>query len=160
MLYTRRFWFGVQCALLVLVWHTLLQALGKNGEIMSEVEILAVKDEIQRPIPSAWRQAFREVVSSFVVHDYLISRNILGLIPVSQDTAEQIETYIQDYGEKLVELPEQTWDSSVCMWMESYWDVLVDLWTENEGLSDLVLKARVFESQEGHEYQIEMVYVP
>ncbi|HFQ4970525.1 TPA: hypothetical protein ACGUUK_004309, partial [Vibrio vulnificus] len=60
----------------------------------------------------------------------------------------------------LVALPEQTWDSSVCMWMETHWDVLIDLWTETEGLSDLVLQAKVFESKDGYKYQIEMVYVP
>ncbi|WP_423252184.1 DUF7668 domain-containing protein [Vibrio vulnificus] len=46
------------------------------------------------------------------------------------------------------------------MWMETHWDVLIDLWTETEGLSDLVLQAKVFESKDGYKYQIEMVYVP
>ncbi|MCC2525690.1 DUF7668 domain-containing protein [Vibrio coralliilyticus] len=126
---------------------------------MSE-EVLAVKDEVQRPIPIVWRQTFCQIVSSFVDHDYLLNRSIEGVIPVAQDIADQIETYIKDYDENLVVLPEQTWDSSVCMWMETHWDVLIDLWTETEGLSDLVLQAKVFESQDGYKYQIEMVYVP
>ncbi|NOI60505.1 DUF7668 domain-containing protein [Vibrio coralliilyticus] len=126
---------------------------------MSE-EVLVVKDEVQRPIPIVWRQTFCQIVSSFVDHDYLLNRSIGGLVPVTQDIADQIETYIKDYDENLVVLPEQTWDSSVCMWMETHWDVLIDLWTETEGLSDLVLQAKVFESQDGYKYQIEMVYVP
>jgi hypothetical protein len=126
---------------------------------MSE-EVLVVKDELQRPIPIVWRQTFCQIVSSFVDHDYLLNRSIEGLVPVTQDIADQIKTYIKDYDENLVVLPEQTWDSSVCMWMETHWDVLIDLWTETEGLSDLVLQAKVFESQDGYKYQIEMVYVP
>ncbi|AIW22927.1 hypothetical protein F0267_08695 [Vibrio coralliilyticus] len=126
---------------------------------MSE-EVLVVKDEVQRPIPIVWRQTFCQIVRSFVDHDYLLNRSIEGLVPVTQDIADQIEAYIKDYDEDLVVLPEQTWDSSVCMWMETHWDVLIDLWTETEGLSDLVLQAKVFESPNGYKYQIEMVYVP
>ncbi|EJG1207136.1 DUF7668 domain-containing protein [Vibrio parahaemolyticus] len=126
---------------------------------MSE-EVLVVKDEVQRPIPIVWRQTFCQIVSSFVDHDYLLNRSIEGLVPVAQDIADQIETYVKDYDENLVALPEQTWDSSVCMWMATHWDVLIDLWTETEGLSDLVLQAKVFESKDGYKYQIEMVYVP
>ncbi|EPQ9986684.1 DUF7668 domain-containing protein [Vibrio vulnificus] len=126
---------------------------------MSE-EVLVVKDEVQRPIPTVWRQTFCQIVSSFVDHDYLLNRSLEGLVPVAQDIAEQIETYVKDYDENLVALPEQTWNSSVCMWMETHWDVLIDLWTETEGLSDLVLQAKVFESKDGYKYQIEMVYVP
>ncbi|ELH4920551.1 hypothetical protein Q9Y15_004437, partial [Vibrio vulnificus] len=123
-------------------------------------EVLVVKDEVQRPIPTVWRQTFCQIVSSFVDHDYLLNRSIEGLVPVAQELAEQIETYVKDYDENLVALPEQTWNSSVCMWMETHWDVLIDLWTETEGLSDLVLQAKVFESKDGYKYQIEMVYVP
>ncbi|WP_172572425.1 DUF7668 domain-containing protein [Vibrio vulnificus] len=126
---------------------------------MSE-EVLVVKDEVQRPIPTVWRQTFCQIVSSFVDHDYLLNRSIEGLVPVAQDIADQIEIYVKDYDENLVALPEQTWDSSVCMWMGTHWDVLIDLWTETEGLSDLVLQAKVFESKDGYKYQIEMVYVP
>ncbi|EKO3818203.1 hypothetical protein NTH32_005042 [Vibrio harveyi] len=126
---------------------------------MSE-EVLVVKDEVQRPIPIVWRQTFCQIVSSFVDHDYLLNRSIEGVVPVAQDIADQIETCVKDYGENLVDLSEQTWDSSVCMWMETHWDVLIDLWTETEGLSDLVLQAKVFESKDGYKYQIEMVYVP
>ncbi|EOA6549979.1 hypothetical protein ACI1IY_004341 [Vibrio vulnificus] len=126
---------------------------------MSE-EVLVVKDEVQRPIPTVWRQTFCQIVSSFVDHDYLLNRSIEGLVPVAQDIADQIEIYVKDYDENLVALPEQTWDSSVCLWMETHWDVLIDLWTETEGLSDLVLQAKVFESKDGCKYQIEMVYVP
>jgi hypothetical protein len=124
-------------------------------------EVTPVKDEEnQQPIPTAWRPVFREVVRHFVDRDYCIRSGIKGVALLSDDTASQIEEYISDYGEVLTELPEETWDTSVCMWMGNRWDVLIDLWTLGEGRSDLVLSARVSESEEGFLFDIGMVYVP
>lgn len=103
-----------------------------------------VKDpKNQQPIPTAWRSVFKGVVNSLVNHDYLVSAGVPSLIPVSECTAQQIEAYIREYGESLVKLPDETWKSSVCMWMGNRWDVLIDLWTCSEGRSDLVLNAQV-----------------
>jgi hypothetical protein len=127
----------------------------------SDAEVLAVKDELRElPIPSAWRPVFREIVGAFVQRDYRLSAGVPGVAPVTNDAAAHIEKYIGDYGETLVELPEQTWDSSVCIWQGKRWDALVDLWTRAEGRSDLVLSARIFESGRGFEFHIYMVYVP
>ncbi|MCL6418119.1 DUF7668 domain-containing protein [Aestuariirhabdus haliotis] len=119
------------------------------------------KDEVQqRPVPSVWRDIFIKVVRSFVVGDYQLNAGIKTVLPVSKETAAQISDYIEDYGEQLIELPEETWNTSVCLWMGDHWDVLVDLWTEAEGRSDLVLSAQVMESDQGYRVQIYMVYVP
>lgn len=124
-------------------------------------DVLAVKDEEeQRPIPTAWRPVFREIVKAFVLHDYRVRVGVPGVARVSSATAEQIEEYIQDYGETLVELPDKTWDSSVCIWMGKHWDAIVDLWTAGEGRSDMVLTAQVSESKAGFVFKIQMVYVP
>lgn len=127
----------------------------------SDDEVLAVKDEDeQRPIPTAWRPIFREIVQALVAKDYQLSTGIPGVAPVSAETANQIDGYIEDYGETLVELPENTWASSVCIWMGKDWDVLIDLWTKGDGRSDMVLSARVSESESGYLVRVEMVYVP
>ena len=127
----------------------------------SDAEVLAVKDESRElPIPSAWRPVFRQIVRAFVQHDYRLSAGVPGVPLVTNDTAAHIERYIEDYGETLIELPEETWDSSVCIWQGNRWDALVDLWTRAEGRSDLVLSARIFESDAGFEFHIYMVYVP
>jgi hypothetical protein len=127
----------------------------------SETEVLAVKDGAQeRPIPTVWRPVFCDIVNAFVAHDYRLETGVLGVEKVSEDTAAHIQNYIQGYGEKLVKLPEETWDSSVCIWLGSYWDVLVDLWTQAEGRSDLVLSARVTDTKDGFSFKIYMVYVP
>ncbi|WP_428256323.1 DUF7668 domain-containing protein [Enterovibrio norvegicus] len=57
-------------------------------------------------------------------------------------------------------MPDETWDSSICLWMGSKWEVLIDLWTEGEGRSDLALKAEVEESETNYLVTVEMVYVP
>ena len=64
------------------------------------------------------------------------------------------------FREKLVELSDETWKSSVAQWMRTHWEVLVDLRTEGEGRSDLVLDARVYEVEAGYRFKVHAVYVP
>ena len=124
-------------------------------------KVLAIKDEeVERPIPTAWRPTIREIVRAFVREDYQLSGGVSGVAPVSPETAEQISKYIQDYGAKLIELSEETWVSSVCIWMGNRWDVLVDLWTVSEGRSDLVLSLQISEVGSDYEFSIYMIYVP
>jgi hypothetical protein len=95
-----------------------------------------------------------------VKRDYRIESGVPGLAPVSRDTAAQMESYIGGYGEVLTELSDETWESSVCIWMGGWWDMLVDLRTESEGRSDLVLGGRVLEADDGFVLHIYSVYVP
>lgn len=126
---------------------------------MTIIEVEKDEDN-QLPIPSEWRQLFVDIVNSFVSKDYLISSGVDGVSPVSQETAAQIEEYINDYGETLIALPSETWESSICLWMGDSWDILIDLWTESEGRSDLALSATVKESESGYIVHVGMVYVP
>ncbi|QSI30234.1 hypothetical protein GNX71_11820 [Variovorax sp. RKNM96] len=124
-------------------------------------EILAVKDEeTQRPIPSAWRPVIRQIADAFANGDYGLSVPIAGVEPISLEDAERIKDYIEDYGETLTALSDETWDSSVCIWMGKRWEALVDLWTLSEGRSDLVLSLRVSEVEDGFAFHVHMVYVP
>lgn len=121
----------------------------------------ALKDpEAQHPIADAWRPMLCEVVRRFVAGDYGLAQGIPGVEPVSAATAEQIRDYLADYGATLVELPDDTWQTSVAQWMEIHWDILVDLWTAEEGRSDLVLEGRVVETSAGPRLTVHMVYVP
>ena len=117
-------------------------------------------DTQQQPVPMAWRPVLSEIVKSFVNLDYRLANGVQGVESISQDTADHIESYIVDYGEVLIELPDDTWQFSVVLWMGSYWDVIVDLWTEAEGRSDMVLSARVTEVDGEYRYDVQMVYVP
>lgn len=131
-------------------------AIGSEGS-----QVLAIKDEeSERPIPTAWRPVIREIVRALLGHDYQLSIGVSGVASVSLETAEQIRQYIQDYGAELIELPEETWASSVCIWMDCRWDALIDLWTLSEGRSDLVLSLQISEAGSGFEFNVYMVYVP
>ena len=121
----------------------------------------AVKDlDAAHPIPGAWRPMLRAVVQRFVEGDYQLARGVPGVAPIDADTAAHIRAYIADYGATLQPLAEDTWQSSVAQWMETHWDILVDLWTVEEGRSDLVLTGRVVESNAGPQLTVELVYVP
>ncbi len=121
----------------------------------------AVKDLNEaHPVAAAWRPKLCEIVRRFVESDYGLSKAIQGVDPISSKTAQHIRDTVEDYGATLVELPETTWETSVAQWTGDFWDVLVDLWTAEEGQSDLVLQGRVTESEDGARFSIHLVYVP
>ena len=122
---------------------------------------LALKDpDAAHPIAGAWRPMLCAVVRCFVQEDYRLARGVRGVEPVSAATAEQIRDCLADYGATLVELPDDTWQTSVAQWMGTHWDILVDLWTAEEGRSDLVLGGHVVETSAGPRLTVGMVYVP
>lgn len=124
-------------------------------------QILVEKNEEEElPIPHAWRPIFKSIVSAFVKQDYSLSSGVKNVNTVSKDTAKQIEEYIEEYGEDLIELPEETWDTSVYICYGDYWNVLIDLWTEEEGRSDLVIKAEVRQKNDEYVVEIRVVCVP
>jgi hypothetical protein len=102
----------------------------------------ALKDEHgEHPVAGAWR-------------------DVPHLRPVEAETAERMRAYVKNYGATLMDLPEQSWETSVAQWMNTHWEVLVDLWSAQEGRSDLVLHAEVSEVGDDFEVQIEGIWVP
>jgi hypothetical protein len=123
-------------------------------------EIVALKDEAETPIPTAWREPLRDIVAAFVAGDYGLEKGVANVAPVSAEAALRIRNCLHGYGATLIALPDTTWSSSVCIWYGDHWDALVDLWTQEEGQSDLVLHVRVSEANPGFTIQIHLVYVP
>ena len=126
---------------------------------MSKVAVEKNEEE-EGPIPHVWRPIFKDIVKAFVNKDYNLSSGIKNVNTVSKSTAKQIKEYIEDYGEELIELPEETWESSVYICYGDYWDILIDLFTKGEGLSDLALNAEVIEKDNNYVVDINLVYVP
>jgi hypothetical protein len=119
------------------------------------------KDEnSQAPVPTAWRTTFSEIVEAFIEGDFCLARGVSGVRQISQNDAKRIQKNIRDYGVKLVSLPNDTWKTSVCQWMCDYWDVYVDLFTAEEGSSDLVLDVRVYEDSDTYIFDVQSVHVP
>jgi hypothetical protein len=119
------------------------------------------KDEQQQhSVPVVWRGTLRDIVGRLAAGDYGLTKSVDGVAPVSAATAEQMRQYVADYGTTLVELPEDSWTTSVAQWYGSHWDVLVDLWTAEEGRSDLVLFCNVRENGAGYLVALESIHVP
>jgi len=120
-----------------------------------------VKDEeSQHPVAAVWRGPLREVVRAFVRGDYGLANGVAGVEALDPKTAKQIRKYIADYGATLIDLPDETWDTSVAQWDGTHWQLLVDLWTAEEGRSDLVLDCLVHETDAGCRIKVHLVYVP
>ncbi len=121
----------------------------------------AVKDENNaHPIAGAWRPMLHNVVRCFAACDYGLEKGVCGVESVSAKTAEQIRNCIAEYGATLVDLPTDSWQTSVAQWYGTHWDILVDLWTAEEGRSDLVLAGKIVDSHAGPRLTIHMVYIP
>ncbi|WP_435416697.1 hypothetical protein WAB17_07290 [Parerythrobacter aurantius] len=104
------------------------------------------KEEGEHPIPEEWRPKFRAIANAFADDDYRLARhNIQGVRPIDEETASYFEDNVDAYGDELAPLDDATWERSISVWMNGYWDVLVDLTTSNEPVSDLTLHARIYE---------------
>ena len=101
-----------------------------------------------------------DVVRCLVAGDYSLAAGVVGVEAPTADTAAHIRWCIEDYGATLIDLPPDSWKTSNAQWYGTHWDVLVDLWTAEEGLSDLALAGKVVESDSGPRFTIHMVYVP
>ncbi|WP_125557957.1 DUF7668 domain-containing protein [Pseudoalteromonas rubra] len=124
-------------------------------------KVSVVKDEHQQQqVPSIWRKTLEKIIESFVGQDYSLNEGIDSVGSISNNLASYIQENIEEYGETLICLPEETWETSVCQWMESYWDVLIDLYTSESGLSDLVLVVRVYERGGSYYFEVNSLHIP
>jgi hypothetical protein len=99
-------------------------------------------------------------VLAFVGGDFGLSEAIEGVAPISRELADRMRCYVAEYGATLAPLSEESWQTSCCQWMLGHWDTLVDLWTHEEGRSDLVLFVRVLDRAQGPLFTVESVHVP
>lgn len=130
------------------------------GSDMSKV-VPVLKDESnQQPIPTVWRSILSEIVEGLKDDDFDRIERMKEVRPISENTAARIVRNIEGYGAHLSSLPDETWDTSVCQWMIEYWDLMVDLYTVEEGASDLALHVRVYEKGESYAFEITSVHVP
>lgn len=111
------------------------------------------------PVPLAWRSTIYMIVDALKAGNSQ-AKEILNVEPVDSENAELIDNSIQYYGDTLISLPDETWETSIYRWMVDRWDVMVDLFTSKEGRSDLVLFLSVFEKEKSYRFQVQSVHVP
>jgi hypothetical protein len=118
------------------------------------------RDDLEHPVPEPWRPRFKQIADAFVAGDFQLRHHpVDGVEPVDQATAELIAENVAAYGEPLAPLNDATWERSVYRWIEGHWEVLVDLTTEGEPVSDLTLHAKLYEG-DGARLEIYSVHVP
>jgi hypothetical protein len=103
---------------------------------------MAERDDAEHPIPPEWRATLSQVIDACVEGDFGLQRGIEGVAPVDADTAQWIAQSVAAYGAPLAPLDAAVWETARCRWMDGYWELLVDLTTTAEPVSDLVLHAR------------------
>ena len=127
---------------------------------MSE-SMSVLKDETHElPVPLIWRDTLRKIVEAFKEDDFTLSSGIANVKPISLKEASRFRGNIEEYGDTLVSLPSDAWKTSIYRWNHGTWDVLVDLYTSDEGASDLVMFVQVKERDDGYGFEVESVNVP
>ena len=120
---------------------------------------MMLKDDAEHPIPRTWRAAFRRIADAFVAGDYELARHhVEGVAPVAPATAQHISASVSAYGDALAPLSDATWERSIYRWMGGHWQMLVDLTTAAEPVSDLTLHARL--EGDGLRLEIDSIHVP
>lgn len=116
--------------------------------------------ENEVPVPQAWRPTLRAIVESLGRRDTVLAAGVAAVDPLSVEATQRCLQAVDEYGDvTLIALPEETWNTSVVQWHGDRWGRLVDLWTAQEGRSDLVLEA--MSSRTGLSTdRVHSVYVP
>jgi hypothetical protein len=114
----------------------------------------------EMPVPIAWRPALKALADAIVGKRAL--RSIEGFVfrAIEDDGLEVSRSNIEAYPDKLGFLAEDSWKSSIYVWNEGFWEVLVDLTTEAGDLSDLVMHAKVTEREDGYFIEPGLIFVP
>lgn len=114
----------------------------------------------EHPIPDLWKDSITRIVKEISNGNFNLDNAGKNITLQSADLATINNSNVRDYGCTLTPLLEQTWESSRAQWMGKHWDIIIDLCTAEEGVSDLVLSGRVYPSISGFEYEVGLIFVP
>lgn len=121
-------------------------------------DVLVAKDENRElPIPTEWRGTLKFIADAFVSGNIPAGN---GIREMRDGSARVCFWNIAQYPDQLGPLSDSAWDTSIYIWMESYWEALVDLSKADGSPSDLVLHARIYELGDQVEFEPELIYVP
>lgn len=122
---------------------------------------LPVKDLAKEyPIPDLWKDSIKRVVKEISNGNFELAKSGKNVTMLSKDLASINSNNVRDYGCTLIPLLDQTWGSSRAQWMGAYWEIIIDLCTAEERISDLILSGRVYPSNSDFKYEFGLLYVP
>jgi len=118
------------------------------------------RDDQEHAVPESLRHLFCSIADAFARGDYLLrDHQIEGVSPIEPATAAAIAENVSAYGDSLAPLDACTWERSCYRWMDGHWEVLVDLTTTQEPVSDLTLHAHLHDAP-GPFLKVQSVHVP
>jgi hypothetical protein len=119
------------------------------------------RDDQEHSVPKSLRSLFGSIADAFARRDYsLRDHQIEGVGPIEPSTATAIAENVSAYGDSLAPLDASTWEQSCYRWTDGYWQVLVDLTTVRERVSDLTLHAEMREVSGLLLIEVRSVHVP
>src|SRR2546430_679843 len=112
------------------------------------------------PVPPRFRPVIEDVVRRMAEGDWDgLVRD--GTAPRVK-TGEELAYWVRQEGTRLVPLPSEAWDASehgrIGVELQTWW-VVVPLWTEKEGRSDLSLEATIRERSDRLSIEIDDIHV-
>jgi hypothetical protein len=120
---------------------------------------MLARDDVEHAVPSVLHDVLSKVADAFAAGDFLLQVHAIeGVRPIDLATAEWVAKSIAAYGDSLAPLHPSTWNRSIYRWMDGYWQLLVDLSTTREQVSDLTLHAKLYDT-EPLTLEIESVHV-
>jgi len=100
------------------------------------------RDDREHPLPVELRGVFARIVDALVRGDFALD-GIGEAASIDAETAEFIRASVEAYGDELAPLDPAVWERSCYGWSGGHWQVLVDLTTRHEAVSDLTPHANV-----------------
>ena len=114
----------------------------------------------QSPLRLEWRDTLGAIIAGVKSGQYPMRSGKDTIAKVSPKTASFIASYVEDYGEVIIEQTDAAWKRSVCFWEGDKWRALVDLSTLTEPISDLVLFVDIEPRNDQNHFVIRSVHVP
>ncbi|MFY0636908.1 DUF7668 domain-containing protein [Maricaulis maris] len=111
------------------------------------------------PVPKKWRPMIADIVGAIVRNDFSFEDLNVRVEPPSEKLQDYIRESIGDYGCTLIALRADVWKHAVYICFEDHWQVIVDLCSEEEGVSDLALHLKVHDDIVP-KFEISSVHVP
>lgn len=117
-------------------------------------------DDQELPVPSAWRLPLKEIADALVLRTTIPHIDGFVISPIDIDQLEICRANVRDYADPIGPLTVESWKTSISVWDEGYWSVLVDLTTTSGEVSDLVFHAKVTEHEDQYLIEPGLIYVP
>ena len=112
------------------------------------------------PIPSVWRTGLKRLADASVLAETIEADKHFSVVPADLQTKEINAANIMAYPDALGPLAEKSWDTSVYLWQDDHWEVLVDLSGVDGETTDLVFHAIVREVDDRFKVEPGLIYVP